>query len=204
VLTISAAELDVAWALNVRAAVLTMQEAWPLLQRARAPVVVNVGSTCSHPKFAGPFFLTYPITKAALKAYSNSLRQEIELLHSTARVVHVTAGAFRTGLTADIPGRSAAVLRSHGPPYAGELADAYQVRLQKACALLSPRPAEDFAAAVAALLHPEGGEGQLAREYSLNPSAMESLVPWLPQALLDASVRSDLGGAARAAAAPRG
>lgn len=194
VLAIRTAELDAAWNLNVRAVAIVTRDMWPLLTRSETPLIINVGSTCSHPKFAGAFSLTYPLTKAALRSYSNSLRQEVSLLKPSAQVVHLTTGAFQTGLTTDVPKKYAEVLSSYGPPFA-DFAEVLHQRTAQGFALLKPKCPDEFAASVAALVHPvTEHKVRLSREYRLNVSTMERVVPWVPQGLLDYSWVSDCKG----------
>lgn len=187
----SLARIDEAWAANVRAPVALTQKVWPHLRQADAPIILNVGSTCSSPKFAGAFFLAYPVTKSALKCFSNTLRQEAALVLPSARVVHFTTGAFQTELTTDPAEKAAANLRSYGSPF-----DVFAEKLHKnqtdAWKMLSPAAPEEFAAAVAAVVHPAGGEEQLLPEYRLNASFLERLVPWLPQSVLDKNTQESL------------
>lgn len=137
----SLAKLDEAWAANVRAPVALTQKLWPYLRQADAPIILNVGSTCSHQKFAGAFFMAYPVTKAALKCFSNTLRQETALVHPSARVVHFTTGAFQTGLTAHPAARAARNLRSYGSPFDRSADKLYKAQ-EEAFKLLSPGRAE--------------------------------------------------------------
>jgi len=187
----SLAKLDEAWAANVRAPVALTQKLWPYLRQADAPIILNVGSTCSHQKFAGAFFMAYPVTKAALKCFSNTLRQETALVHPSARVVHFTTGAFQTGLTAHPAARAARNLRSYGSPFDRSADKLYKAQ-EEAFKLLSPGRAEEFADAVAAVVHPVGGERTLLPEYVLNASVLERIVPWLPQSLLDNNTKRSL------------
>eukprot|EP00929_Paragymnodinium_shiwhaense_P034900 TRINITY_DN18943_c0_g1_i1.p1 TRINITY_DN18943_c0_g1~~TRINITY_DN18943_c0_g1_i1.p1 ORF type:complete len:326 (+),score=78.41 TRINITY_DN18943_c0_g1_i1:168-1145(+) len=180
-------KLDEAWAANVRAPVMLTQKLWPLLRPADAPIIINVGSTCCHQKFAGAFFLGYPVTKGALAAFSNTLRQETALVHPTAKVVHFKTGAFQTNLTSDPAQKAAANLRSYGPPF-DKYADTLYKKQEEAFAILSPGRAEDFADAVAAVVHPVSGESSLLMEYQLNVSLLERIVPWLPQSVLDGNM----------------
>ena len=71
----------------------TAQAAWPLLRAAAEPLVVNVGSTTEHPKFAQAFHTAYALSKVALRAFSVGLRQELAVLHPGSRVVHLKARA---------------------------------------------------------------------------------------------------------------
>lgn len=185
VLAISVETLNHVWAVNFRSAVLVTQHSWPLLKSSPAPTIINVGSTASHSKVAGFGFFTYPATKGALCCLSSSLRVEARLLHPRAQVVHLTAGAFDTRLTADIPGLLASRLHSYGYPYA-QLAEGMREKMAQSVSLLSPRPPEDFAEALVALVHPACGEDCLQSGYCLNVSLLERLLPWLPENLLEA------------------
>jgi NAD(P)-dependent dehydrogenase (short-subunit alcohol dehydrogenase family) len=173
---------------NVRGPFLVTRHAWPLMREAPAPLVVNVGSTTEHHKFAQAFHTTYALSKTALRTYSVGLRQELAVLHAASSVTHLTVGAHATGLDHDGP-KASALLASYGGP-AARHAPALFAHLSAAFGMVKYHPPEHVARAICKLV--EAPARSRPRELSVNVSFLERLVRWLPLALLDFFIVSAL------------
>lgn len=185
-LAMDTASFDQTWGVNVRGVFLMTRCVWPLLARGREPLVVNVGSSTEHFNLAQAFHSTYAMSKCALKAFSQGLRQEASVIHPGARVVHLKVGAHQSDLDHDAD-KAARRLASFGPPFA-EYAEAHGKHIREAFEMVTFAPASSLSGAIRAIVHASGGPSSLVREYHVNVSFLERLVEWLPGRIMDITI----------------
>ncbi len=93
------ADLALVMSVNVVGTCLINKHFFPLIKPGPAAKIVNVASEVSKARISTAFNAPYTMSKLAVEAYSDSLRQELSLLRNPIAVTVVQAGAFRTPLT---------------------------------------------------------------------------------------------------------
>ena len=181
------ADLALVMSVNVVGTCLINKHFFPLIKPGPAAKIVNVASEVSKARISTAFNAPYTMSKLAVEAYSDSLRQELSLLRNPIAVTVVQAGAFKTPLTEfKTPlnfgsfgkGRWAAALRK-----AGAVSELYIRRHSREPALLAD--------AVAHLVH----STQPPRHLVVNMSLTMRAASLSPQPVLDFFVRRQFGEA---------
>ena len=93
------ADLALVMSVNVVGTCLINKHFFPLIKPGPAAKIVNVASEVSKARISTAFNAPYTMSKLAVEAYSDSLRQELSLLRNPIAVTVVQADAFKTPLT---------------------------------------------------------------------------------------------------------
>ena len=109
---VSDADWDVIFAISVDAAFTLCRAAAPAMKRAGGGRIVNISSESGRFR-AGITTGPYAMSKHALEAYSDALRQELQFVGVP--VVVIEPGSFRSAMSHDIPERLAASVPPGSP-----------------------------------------------------------------------------------------